>query len=394
MITEHSKLFGFSSAYIWSHCVGSIIMNATEENPSTEESMLGDATHWVGEIMLESFKERIDGIGVEVGGDAIGHPAPNGVIVTEDIYDAALTYYQAVTDVVQCDVQRKLALLVEARVHAASIDEEAWGTGDSFFYWPATNTLYGWDYKNGHRRVEAFENLQLAGYAQAYCETHGLANLNPRLVLTIIQPRCYDGRGSHLTWETTLDGIRAYVNHLRQAAQDYRAGKNMCTTGPWCRDCLSRYKCPAILNAGASAIDYSTTAIPNNLSNDALAYELTVSRAAIKRLEQREDALAAEADGRIRKGNLIPGWRMAETFGQNKWNRPDAMIIAMGDALDVDLRAPTKCVSPFQMSKVFKKKGVDEVVIKPYYGKPKTGLRLSVDDGSKARQVFSGGKLK
>jgi len=220
-----------------------------------------------------------------------------------------------------------------------------------------------------------------------------MAELNPRLVLSIVQPRCYDGRPAVLTWETTLDDIRAYTNALRQAAAEHNSGTAKLCTGGWCRDCLSRYKCPAIRDAVASAIDYSTSPIPHNLSDDALSYELDVTTTAEDRLKQRRAALVAEAEGRITKGVFVPGYQMKMGEGKNTWNKPDSEVIMMGDLMGVGLRAPTKAVSSFQMSKKFKLAGVDDAVMKPYYSKPKTGLKLVADDGSKARQVFSGGKL-
>ena len=394
MIEEHSKLFGFSSAHRWTgnHCPGSVGMCLDEEDPDTEASMEGTAAHYVAETMLQQFKQRVDSNGIPAGEALIGQQAPNGIIIIEEMFDAALVYYLKVTEVVGTDVERKANLRIEKRVYAPSIDEEAWGTADAVFWWPNTNTLVIWDLKYGHKSVDAHENEQLVGYAQATAETFQIDTLNPRLCLNIVQPRCYDGKGALRQWNTCLDNIRAHVNHLRHAANLHREGKAMCRSGEWCYKCPARGKCTALTGASTVAVDYSAAPVKLNMSPVALGYELELVEKALDRLEQRHEAILAEAEKRVRGGELIPGRRMEDKLGNKKWNK-EVDPAMLGSLFGCDFMKPAPPKTPTQAITELRKKGLDESVISTYYHTPKAGVKLVADDGTRTKQLFSGEHL-
>lgn len=386
---EHSKTFPFSSAYRWSNCPGAPKMCKDEPDTSDETAMEGDTAHWVAEQMLETFK--LGGDGRAIGLTLIGMQSLNGMIITDEMYDGALVYYNQIVKVVGED---RANLHIEVRVNAHhTLDPEAWGTADAIYYDVSTNTLYIWDFKFGHYSIEAYDNMQLASYAVAACETFKYDKINPRLSLNIIQPRCYDGKGPVRNWITVRDDLRAHVNIMKSAIIDHRMNKGMLNTGSWCRECPARHKCPAIRQAAAVAIDYSTTAIPLDMSNEAIAYELEIIERAEERIKQRKSAIATEAERRVRAGQLVPGRRMEDTVGNRKWSSPDEHIFMLGETLGVNFHQPDKPVSPNQAETILRKNGVDESVIKAYYHKPQTGLKLVADDGTRAKRIFSQEKI-
>lgn len=362
-----------------------------EPDNESEDARWGTAAHWLAEQMLQTFRQRVDCDGVTAGMALIDSPAPNGVIVNNDMFDAALTYYNVIVKVVGTDVHRKAMLNVEKRVGAASLDPDAWGTSDAMFYDDTTNTLHVWDLKTGHRSVSAYENRQLVGYGQAACESiRGLEQVNPRLKLMIVQPRCYDGQGPVRSWTTTFTDLRALVNDLRYGIDCHHAGTAVVRAGDWCEYCPAIYKCPAVRDAAAHAADLSMAPVPHNPSDIALAYELEVLEAAESRLKDRKAALEAVMEARIREGAMIPGWRMTDRIGHNAWTQDP---IEMGDLFGVDLRADEKPCTPAEAIRRLKKIGLDETVISAYYGKPKIGVKLVRDDISRAAQIFSSGEL-
>lgn len=386
---EHSKVFPFSSAHRWSQCHGSPKMCKDEPDTADETALEGETAHWVAQQMLETFK--LGGDGPAIGVTLIGMQAPTGMIITEEMYDGALVYYNQIVRVVG---EHRDELHIEVRVHAHhTLDPEAWGTADAIYYDPSTNTLYVWDFKFGHYSVEAYDNWQLVCYALAACETFKFDKINPRLNLNIIQPRCYDGKGPVRNWITVLDDLRAHVNIMKAAITEHRMNKGKVTSGDWCRECLARHKCPAIRQAAAVSIDYSTQAIPLDMSNEALAYELEIIERAEARMKQRRAAIETEAESRVRAGQLVPGRRMEDTIGQRKWSQPDNHIFMLGETLGVDFHQPDKPVSPNAAETILRKNGVDESVIKAYYHKPHTGLKLIADDGTRAKRIFSQEKI-
>jgi hypothetical protein len=387
---EHSKTFGLSGAPRWAFCPGAPKMCADEPDTSSEEADEGDAAHWVAQQMLETYK--LGGDGVAIGHITIGRQSPNGLIVTDEMFDGALTYYNVITKTIG-DGDRQY-LYVEQRVKAHhTLDPEAWGTLDCMWYDITTNTLYIWDFKFGHFSVVAFDNMQLVAYAVAAGETFNYDKIKPRLNLNIVQPRCYDGLGPVRNWITTYDDLRAHVNIMKMSITDHRMNKGLVKSGAWCRECPARYKCPAIRQAAAVAIDWSMTAIPLNMSNDALAYELEITDRAEARIKQRKLGIYAEAESRVRAGQLIPGRRMQETSGTRKWSRPVAEIIMLGETLGQNFKKDQEVISPHQVEQLLKRNNIDASVISNYHHTPKTGVKLIADDGSRAAQLFSQEKI-
>jgi len=91
--------------------------------------MEGDAAHYLAAQILDAWKMSGDiETGHQVGLSMVGSPAPNGVMIDEEMYDACVGYSMAIFDVVGTDVDN---LLIEHRVHAPSIHPAAWGTMDA-----------------------------------------------------------------------------------------------------------------------------------------------------------------------------------------------------------------------------------------------------------------------
>jgi hypothetical protein len=382
---EHSKTFGFSGGGIWSQCSGSVLLSRDEpELPDTPESLEGDAAHWVGEQMLVAFKtgQHLQSL--------IGQVDRKGTLINEDMYDAATVYVQDIIRVVGTDVDN---LHIELRVKSGDIDPEAWGTCDAFHYDKSTNTLHVWDFKYGHSSVLAYENWQLIGYAKAYCETNELMRANPRLVLNIVQPRCFDGNGAIRTWVTALDQIRAHVNIMKSKVVEFRMNKSVFKTGPHCLHCKSAYRCQAITTVAGAMIDVSFDASIINPSAESLAYQKGLIDDAIERLKSKQSSIDIQIKAKVTRGELVPGYRMESAYGNAKWTAPVETVFAIGDLMGEDLRKKVEAITPSQAMAKLKKKGIDESVILNYSSKTKTGLKLVADDGSIARQIFSQRKL-
>jgi len=387
---EHSKLFPPSSAYRWSRCTGSIDLCKDVDEPNSTESVEGTAAHHLLEQMLQGFRQRTDGDGILAGKEMVGTTAPNGFIVTSDMFDNVLVAYEDIVEIVGNDVKNKAMMKPELVVKCSHLHDQAWGTMDAGYYDPKSNTVYVWDLKYGHKVVEPEGNEQLVMYAEGLVEALGVGQLNPRVIMTILQPRLYDGTSPVKRWVVQYSDLQAHLNTLKHAIDVYVAGRSVCQSGSHCLHCPARTICQTHLRVAAGLVDLSEIPVTVELSDDNLANELTLVEEAIDRLKGRIDALESEAEARIKKGKIVPGWALRESYGHNAWKIDAEKVYMIGDMIRVDFR-DTKPKSPLQVKKALKSKGIDESVISEYVYKPSRGLKLVKDDGSKAKAAFNNG---
>ena len=122
-----------------------------------------------------------------------------------------------------------------------------------------------------------------------------------------------------------------------------------------------------------------------DLSTHALGLELRTLKRAQALLASRITGLEAETESRLKRGEAVPFWLLDSVAGNLAWTKPVEEIIALGDMLEIELRKPQAAITPTQA----KAKGLDDATLKLYAERPKGGLKLKPDDGSKARLTFS-----
>lgn len=361
-------------------CPGSVMLGADIPDEETEDTRIGEAVHWVGEHMLKVMTgER------SKPETYLGIRTPNDVIVTEEMLDCATIYFETVKAVAS---KGDGNLNIECQRPIPEIHEVCFGTNDAD-YWDADDgILYVWDYKHGHASVDAVDNYQLAAYASGILSELGVDDQHVRLSLNIVQPRCYDGKGVVRTWNCMASDIRGHVNQMHMAAEEAMSPSPMLNAGLHCHYCKARYRCQVNQAAVARRVDYALLTGAQELSNEALAYELEVLEEAEAIVSHRKDALEAEALARALKGQAIPGRALEQGYSNNKWSQPVEDVIILGDMMGVDLRSPPSTITPAQAINLLKKNHIDESVINGYYGKQPTAMKLVKDDGSKARNVF------
>jgi len=376
MTALQHAIFAPSSMYPTVKCFGRKTMIAGIIEKEGEEAMEGTAAHWGGEKLMTD---------VDVAG-LVGTAAPNGVIFTEEMYDAALAYVQEVHKITPQP-------FLEDRVYMPQIHNDCWGTVDAWYFDPATWTLYVWDFKYGHGSVISYENWQLMAYVRGIlnviCKNNPEIEQNIKVSMRIVQPRCYDGLGLVRKWDTTAVALRGYVNQMNHACAMSEKPDAMVTSGPHCKHCPGRYRCPASLESAAAAIDYSRSAVPREMTDIGIAYEMQMLERAAEAIKYRQEAITAEAMSRVMGGKAIPGYSTIQGYSNNKWNIPAEEVISLGPLMGVDFAKPAVPKTPTQACTEMTKNGVDPSVIKHYYGKQPTALKLVKDDGSRAKQIFS-----
>ena len=386
-MAEHAPLAP-SSAHIWAPehgCRGSVALQAAYPSPDdTPEAREGTAAH-------HYVAELLSGRDVPVGA-----VAPNGQPITAEMVDCAQAILIDIRDTLKAATPG-LAVRVEERVLASLVHASNWGTPDAYIMDRAQKALHVWDYKYGHRFVDALRNWQLINYACAILESEGLSPDVPydhpdswhgwRITLTVAQPRNYDPIGPLREWYTSGETLRdTYLPRLRQSAHEAMQPGAPYTTGGHCRDCSGRHACPALQRAGAIAMDVSLQAQPVVLPPHAVGLELRQIDDAIKRLDARKTGLEEYALGIIRQGTPVPFYSATHASGRERWNVPAPEVFALGDMLGAELRKPQEPITPAQARKA----GIDAGVIQAYADTPKGALRLTRVDDDAANLAFGG----
>ncbi len=355
----------------WRYCAVWPLMNAQyPELVPSPASAEGTAAHWAaGELW---HRRPVD----------VGHAAPNGVRVDDEMLDAAELYCRTVHGAEPSDVSDTRW---ETQIHGNRVHPtHNWGTPDA---WRYNYVLRVWDFKYGHRYVPAFENWQLVNYAALlldFLSIDGIRDQTLDVELTIVQPRNHHRDGPVRTWKLRAAELRPYVNELRNAADRALQTERTATPGNHCDECPGRHVCPALANAGGWAIDHAVAAaVPLELPPQAVGRELTALRRAHRLLEARMTGLEEHALALLRQGKRLPGWMVEHGAGRERWNRPIGEIVMLGELTGVSLSKPG-VMTPNQARTA----GVPESVVKAYSERPAGAAKLVPEDASALRQAF------
>lgn len=366
-MTDHAPLAP-SSASRRKACAGSRKMEALYPQPDDSPHALeGTAAHWAASEMLSG--RTVDS----------GQIAENGVMLTDEMIEAATMYVDEVRKIGNCGV-------VEQTITIQYIHDQCWGTPDAFGFDNTKGVLYLWDFKYGHRFVDVFENWQLIEYAAGILDLLGVDGIKDQhitVVMTIVQPRCYVGGSPVRSWSLRASDLRGYFNEARMFEAKAMVNDATLTVSPECRDCSARHACPALQRASYADMNIATEAVPFDLPPEALGTELRYIQSAIDTLTARATSLEEQALSMIRQGKPIPHFTAQHGYGRERWVKPEAEVIAMGELMGVKLGV-TKLVTPKQAIKA----GMPEAVVKSFTEIPRGELKLVPDDGSKARKIF------
>jgi hypothetical protein len=378
-MSGHARLAP-SSAPIWGPdgCPASVTLQERyPENEETPKAREGTAAHHYA-------TETLGGRAV-----AVGQLAPNGHPVDRDMVDCAVDFVRDVHDTLKSWGNGKL--MIESRVFAHNtVHPLNDGTPDAYLIERMRKLLHVWDYKYGHRYVDAYMNWQMIDYAIAALETEGV----PReewgqwtITLTIAQPRNYHPDGPLREWHLNGAALSELADKLRVAAFAALDPNAPYKTGPHCRDCTGRHACPALERVAMREVDMSMTGQPVDLPPAALGLELRIIRDAMKRLGARAEGLEEHALAMARAGTDVPHWRAEYSKGRERWNDTTgpAELTALGEIYDVNLLQPPKGITPTQARKA----GLDHDLIKTFSITPRGPMALVPFDDADVAKRFS-----
>lgn len=376
------------NAFQWVNCNGSVMMQTlfpqTDETDSQRE---GKAVHWVAENILRAWKSTDTPI--PTSATVVGMEAPNGVIIDDDMAQAAIDY---VTDImVYCNETGSLRHLNIEDVldlsHLGPHMED--GRPDVYIWNPDKYEIFVSELKYGHCVVDVFENHQLTCYVSGIMEKYGITGIHDEVVtvrMRIYQPRAPHIDGPSREWSCKASDLRGHINQIKWASDKAYRDDATCKSGDWCATCTARHGCETFTRDVYAAMSYIGEPTPFNLSGAGLVAEHLLLERAKKLIDMRKSAIDEQCIGAIRNGQNLPGLALEQGFGRETWKKdaPVGEIIFMASMLGVDINKPQEIDTPAQC----RKKGIDPEVVKQYTYTPKTKLKIVKDDGRKARQVF------
>lgn len=323
MTTQHARFAPSKMARLIA-CPGSYDLCANlPPEPETEAAREGTLAHLVAEAVYNC------------------NPIPDGA--TDEMTEGAELYVRTIRQF--CPHGAYL----ESRADCSTLHPDCWGTVDAWAH--AVSGVHVFDYKFGHRAVEAVENWQLLTYAIGLTSRLQLPDAFP-VSLHIIQPRAYVPGGPVRTWTTRAADLAPYAERIRRTLADIDTGAARCTPGEQCAYCPGRAVCPALQSAGWQAMELAAEPVPMELPPAALGLELEWAERSAALLSHRLDALRAMAEHALREGQSVPGWSMAPSSGREKWDAAPADVFALGDLLGVELRKAAEPITPAQARKV------------------------------------------
>lgn len=274
-------------------------------------------------------------------------------------------------------------IVCEETVSLAGLHPESWGTLDYRAQFPGY--LYFWDYKFGHRYVDAFENWQMIAYSYPFVSALSPEEeMTTTVQFTIVQPRNYHQDGPVRRWVVKAHELRAYYNILAQWMHEALAQPVMANPVPAaCQDCSARHVCSALRGAAYVAMDLAKEAAQYGLQPDQLGVELSRVQDMATLLKAYQTGLEEEADGTIRRGVQVPNFTLGSTSNPLQWAVPDEDILALGDACGVDLRKPREILTPTQASKLLPAGVIDQ-----YAKRIGRALKLTRANHTLAKKVF------
>lgn len=384
-MTSNKPVFRPSSAHRWSNCPGSATLEAqVPGKPASSYALEGTAAHELCRYfaMLSAKESDISRhIGNKVGSlistdvfdpEDFEYPEEIGkirdLLIDPTMASSAWTYCEYVYEMLgNINPLNRDFVRFEEKVKTSFGIE---GTADCLTSdWPYALNVIDFKYGVGVS-VDPFKNLQLLIYALGALDTFDDESDFEKIILTIIQPR--DKLGNVFKqWELSKNELETtWFRKIKKAHTTALAKPNSFKIGAWCRWCNGAETCPKATRTTTGIVKAAAVAkVPKEIKK--LQKVLEAEQLVLEFLNQCK----MEAFNRLQRGEVIPGYKLVQSFGNSKWIDEEKARSKANFDIDEIFIHNRKLKSPSQMKKVFKEMGksskadwIDKHVTRPLKG--------------------------
>jgi hypothetical protein len=338
-MSEHARLSP-SAAHRWLRCPGSVALEATLPDSSSEYAEEGTKAHGVAAQVLNGTDW------LQITG------------VDQEMIDSVGRY----TDYVRT-IAGDLPLVIEQRVDFSDAIgvPDSFGTADCIILGPDYIHVIDLKYGKGVR-VDAEHNEQLMLYALGALNDYGMLGNYKTVRLSIVMPRL-----DHISeWELTLDELEAFrsgvVVQAEDALQQFSRMENELSLVPGekqCRFCKAKAICPALAQHVDETVRDGFDTIEDSTQNrvEALGGDLARYLDNVDLIEAWCKAVREESYRRLAEGQEIPGYKLvAGKKGARKWADDEEVEKTLKSMrLRDDQMYDFKLISPTTAEKLAKK---------------------------------------